>query len=459
MKNVIRKILKKVIKVFFFLVFVAFAVSLILIGLYYSKISQKQYIFGTMIDQAFDKTNRIFSIDSDYLLGDSFFVEGTLKMDLSSEDYRNKSLTDIEYGKKVRMLENLSLMNTTYQIGQKKDNGRVFASLHETIGEEEIFSGKYYIEDSTRYIFVNGILSNYVNDGAANYFESYQEEATTLDNIDYLYTFIRDSIKNNITEEELNGYDVETLVGEDTIQVGQISYKITDKSYKELLSRVLKDLKKDPRAHQILSVAYPNLDDLKVDEKKKYLKGNESYTISVYVSKPFFHPVKYEVVYLKDDQKEIYTYEGDLKDGTFYYSLNNLTKYRATYHSTSKRMTILVYDQFNNQIGTIKGEKDKNSLMLMMTLDLDKKKYDVTYTMKNKDLENNSYKREDVLSFKIMDDMITILQGNVEVNSNITGSAKIEEDVSSSVLRSTLSEEESSGLDTLRDKIKNRLET
>ena len=78
---------------------------------------------------------------------------------------------------------------------------------------------------------------------------------------------------------------------------------------------------------------------------------------------------------------------------------------------------------------------------------------------KNKDLENNSYKREDVLSFKIMDDMITILQGNVEVNSNITGSAKIEEDVSSSVLRSTLSEEESSGLDTLRDKIKNRLET
>ena len=459
MKNVIRKILKVFFKVLFFLILIAFAVSLILFGLYYSKISEKQYIFGSMIDGIFEKTEHIFNIHSDYYLGDNFQVDGTLTTTFSSEDYQNKSVADLEYLKKNRMLANLSLMNTTYQIKQDKDHGKVFVSLDEKIGEEELFSGKYYITNSTEYFFVNGILSNYVNDGANNYFESYSEEITTTDNIQYLYDFIKESIKNNISDEDLKGYDVDTLVGNDTIHAAQVSYRITDKSYKTLLKAVLKDLKKDERASQILSLIYPNLKDLKVNEKKKYLKSNESYTINVYVSKPFFHPVKYEVIYLKDDQKEIYTYEGNLEKGTFYYSLNNEVKYRANYVSTSKRIDIQVFNQMNQDVGTIKVEKDKNSMMFTMTLELGERKWDVTYTMKQKDLKSDSYVREDNLSFKFMNQMVTIMQGNIEAVSNITSSPKIEEDVSSSVLRSTLSEEEASGIDTLRDKIKSRLES
>ena len=220
----------------------------------------------------------------------------------------------------------------------------------------------------------------------------------------------------------------------------------------------MKDLKNDERANQIISLIYPDINDLKVNEKKKYLKSNESYTINVYVSKPMFKPVKYEVVYLKDDQKEIYTYEGNKNDGIFYYSENNEVKYRANYHSTDKKMDILVYDRSNTEIGTIKGEKDKNNLNLTLTLDFKDKNYDISYSAKNRDLKDNTYVREDNLTFKIMDNMNIKLQGNVECVSNISSGAKILEDTSSSELRSTITDEENSKLDNLKNKIKERLE-
>lgn len=453
-----RKILRVFFKILFFLLLIAIAVSLILFGLYYSKISQKQYIFGNMVDEVFDKAERIFVMDEEYLLGDTFSVDGTVKMQLSSEEYHKKGATDIEYKKKDRLLANLSAMDVQYHIQQDKKKELFYADFTENIGNEEIFSGKYYVENSTRYFFVNKILENYVNDGSNTYFESFKEEVTTPDNIEYLYHFIRDSIKNHITDEELSGYDVETYVGDEMVKAGQISFRVNDKSYKKLLKDVLNDLKKDERASQILSLMVPNVNDLKVNEKTKYLKSNESYTISVYVSKTFFQPIKYEVVYLKDDQKKIYTYEGNQKEGTFYYSENNEAKYHASCKFTNKNIDILVYDRKNQEVGTIKGQKDKNNLLLTLTLDLEDNRYDVSYSSKNKDFKDNTYTKEDILTFKIIEDKVIALQGNIENIATIQGSAKILEDVSSSVLRASLTEEESTKIDTLQDRIKERLE-
>ena len=429
-----------------------------MIGLYFGRVSDPQYVFGEMVDQVFDKAENIFSVDSDYYMGDSFQIEGTLKMELSSEEYRNKSATDVEFKKKNQMLANLSKMDTTYLYQQNKENGQAYFELNQKIGEEEIFAGKYYINNSTQYFFVNKVLSNYVNDGNNNYFESYGEEITTIDNISYLYHFMGDSIKNHITKEQLKALDTDTMLGEETIKAGLISYRITDKEYKRLLKAVLKDLKSDARASQILSLRYPHLDDLKVDTKKKYLKSNESYTINIYVSKPFYQIVKYEVVYLKDDTKNIYTYEGDLKKGYFYYSENNELKYRADYQATAKKIDIVVYDRLNKEIGTIKEEKDKNNLMFTATLDLIHHNYDITYISKNKDLVDRTYTREDTLDFKIMEDKVTKLQGKVELISKIQGEAKIMEDTDSSVLRSSLTDEENEKLEKLHDTIKERLE-
>ena len=450
--------MKLFLKVLFFVALIAIAVFLIYYGIYYTRISREDYIFHKMIDKVFDKSHEIVKIDPEYMVGNKFTVEGNVKMNLSSEDYKSKSLTDPEYKKKNQKLINLSKMDTTYSFKHNKDKGLVFYSLDSKIGNEEIFSGKYYIENSTQYFFINNVVKQYVNDGGNNYFESFKKDTTTSDNIDYLYNFIRNSLKKNISDEELVGYDVETYVGNSNIKAGQISYKITNKSYKKLLKALLKDLNNDERASQILSLMYPDYKNWKVNDKKKYLKNNESYTISVYVSKPFFHPVKYEVVYLKDDYKEIYTYEGNLSDGVFYYSENNEMEYRAVVSSTSKKVDITVFDKFKNEVGSIKFEKDKKNMMFTMTLELEDDKYDITYYSKNKDSKGGSYTRDDNLTFKFMNDKVVKIQGEVTAKSKISSSAKIMEDVSDSILRSTLTDEEANKLKENRDKIKLRLE-
>ena len=449
---------RKFLKVFLFILLFLFAFSLIFIGFYFLKISKKQVIFGSAVDQIFDKAERIVSLDERYMFDDQFEIKGDVKLQLSSEEYAQKGVLDLDYKKKNQMLNNLSKMDISYLMQHDKKNKKAFFELEEKIGEEEIFAGKYYIENSTQYFFVNSILSNYVNDGSNNYFESYTEDLTTSDNLSYLFTFIRDSIKQNVSEDELKGYDVKTLIGDGNTSVYQVSYRITDKSYKSLLKNVLHDLKKDARASQILSLIYPDIKELKVNEKKKYLLKNESYIINLYVSKPLYKPLKYEVVYLKGDQKKIYTYEGDIDDGIFYYSLNNELKYRAIYHSTPKKLDVVLYNEYSKELGTIKGDKDKDNMMVTATLDLNPYKVDFTFVSKNKDFKKNSYYREDSLKFKIMKKMVVQMQGEVEIHSNVSKTVKLSEDVSSSILRSSITEEEDGQLKLLKDHIRERLE-
>lgn len=453
-----KKVIKVFFKILFFLLLIAIAIGLIYLGLYYSDISKKTYPVGLVIDEIFDKAEEITSIHSDYLLGDRFEAEGSLKMTLSSEEVAQKAATDPEYAKKNRMLKNLSSMNTVYKFQHDAKDKKAYFETTEKIGEEEIFSGKYLITNSTDYYFVNKILKNYVNGGGNTYFESFTEETTSLDNLSYLYRFLADSIKNHITEEDLDGDDTETLIGEDTVKVGRISYRIDDKTYKNLLKGILKDLKNDARASQIISLVAPDFQDWKVNEKKTYIKKNESYTVYIYVSKWLFTPLKVEVMHIEGDNKESYSFEGDKSKGTFYYSVNNEMKYSASYESTSKKLDITVFDRFYKEIGTIKGEKDKNNLLFTMTLELDGEKYDVNFSSKHKDLKENTYTREDALIFKISNQKVVRAEGNLLLVSEIRGTTKIDEDVSSSVLESTLTEEEKTQMDNLQNKIKERLE-
>lgn len=454
----LKKIIKVFFKILFFLLMFAIAAGLILAGLYFKKISNQHYVFGTAVDQVFNKAESIFSVNPDYILGDSFQIDGKLTMELSSEEYASKSSSDIEYMKKNQILSNLSKMDTVFLFQQDRKKNQLYGEITQKIGEEEIYSGKRYINNSTQYFIVNSILSNYVNDGNNNYFESFGEEITTKDNISYLYHFIADSIKNNVTSEQLKVYDRNTLIGNESKSMGLVSYRVTDKEYKRLLKAILKDLKNDTRARQILSFGHYHIDQLKIDTKKNYLDPDASYTINIYLTKTLFKIEKYELIYLKGDQKNILSYEGNMDKGIFYYSENAELKYRGNYESTKRRMNITILDHMNNEIGSIKGEKDKSSMTLIATIDLEKHNYDISYSSKNIDLKDNTYTREDSLVFKIAEDKIIQMQGKIEMVSTISKDPKIMTDTDSSVLRSSITEKESRQLETLNEKIKERLE-
>lgn len=455
----VKKIKKLVFKIFLILIILGMAGVCLYIGFYLDKVSKKSYVFGVAIDKIFGKVEDVYSMNNKYELGDIFSISGDVDLELNSEDYVAKSKVDSEYLKKNNLLKNLTSMDIKYEIMQDKSKGRFYTSLDEKNGKSTIFSGKYLIDNSTKYFIIDGLLKNYVNDGGSSYFESLTEKSTTDDNILYVYNFIRDSLKRNILDSDLNGYDVETNIGNERRKVSQISYKITDKSIKQVLEGVLKDLKKDKKCKDVIGGLYSDFSNWKVDKNKKYLNSNESYTINIYTQKIINTPLKYEIVYLVDDQKEIYTYEGNEDEGVFYYTLNNEVKYNAIYESNEKQVIVNVTDRKNNSVGIIKVEKDINNFIFNLTLDLESDKYDISYSRKFSNFEKDKgYDREDIASFKIMKDMVNKINGNVKVTSKVSYNVKIDEDISDAVLKSTLSAEENKKIENLQDDIRTILE-
>ena len=454
----IQKILRKITRILMILVILFIAGGLIYLGFYFVKVSKKSYIYSSCIDQVFNKVEGYLKSDSKYFLGDDFSVNGTIDIDLNSEDYDSRSLLDEEYLKKKNEITNISNLDITYQVKQDRSHKQLFLSYQEKLEDEDILLAKYLVQDSTKYFFVKDVVDHYVNDGTNNYFEMFHDKITTKDNMTYILHSIRDALKNSITEEQLSSYETEINVGNDRVKAEQISYKITDKEIKRLHKAIMKELKNDERSYTILTGIDPDFFKHKIDEDKVFLNSNESYTFHIYRSKVLSKPLKYELVYLKDDHKEIYTYEGSFVNGTFYYSVDDNVKYSAMVRSSDKRVDIIVSD-LKDDVGSIKLEKDRSNLMFTLTLHLEDKKYDVVYSYKYKDyVRKKSYVREDTLAFKFMDQMVVMMNGDVKAISKVSKGAKISEDISTSILKSTLSEEENNQLENLKDSVKERLQ-
>lgn len=450
--------IKKIIKIIVFLLFVLLGIGLIRAGFYFEQISEPKYIYKNTINMFGNELINYITFDEKYNLGDNFNVTGNIKSKINSDEYKIKSQTDIEYLKKLNMINNLSNMDTNYTISQDKKNKKAFIELDEKIGNETILHTNYLISDYTRYYYVANILQNYVNDGNNNYFEIFNEEKTTTDNINYLYDFIIDSISSRMADETKK-YDNTVNIDDKTYDSNQLSIRIDDKSIKKILNGLLDDLKKDKKANLIITSLDSDFSKRHIDNNKKYLSKKESYTINIYTSKYINKPLKYEVIYLNNDSKKTYYYVGNSKKGNFYYLKDDEIRYTAKYVSKNKSITVNIYDRLNKESGSISLSKDINNIIFNMNATIEDKKYDIYFSSKNKDYQKNKkYTNESQLSFNISKNNISELNGEIASVSTITSDVTIDLDTSSSILDGKLTDDEKNNLDNLHDLVKNRLE-
>ncbi len=451
--------MKKAIKrILIFLFFALIAASLIYIGIYFEKRSNPIYIYKTGIDSITTKIDEYVKVDNKYILGDNINISGTVDVDLTSEKYSEEASTNIDSSKKNNMINNLSRMDIKYGFIQSKKDNKLLVSLDERINDEIIIDGKYLIDNSTKYYFVNNILKNYVNDGNNTYFELLNNEKTSLDNVDYLYSFIKDSLSKELGERAKK-YVINTNVNNKQEELNEVSIRLTDKEIKNILKDILKSLKKDKEANKILSSIDNKFSKRKVNEKKEYLKKNESYTINIYSTKLFNKIKKYEIVYMNKDNTKNYSIDVNKNKGVFYYSEDNNLKYKANYIITSKKTNIDIYDNVDKKIGNVVIEKDVNNLLFTLTLKNKDKSYDIIASSKFKNYnKNQSYTNEITMSVKIMEKQKSVLSGTIKSISKVNNKPIITEDIAEAVLKSTLTDEENDKIDNLYDNIKGRLE-
>ena len=276
--------------------------------------------------------------------------------------------------------------------------------------------------------------------------------------MDYLYGFIKDSLSKELGERAKK-YVINTNVNNKQEELNEVSIRLTDKEIKNILKDILKSLKKDKEANKILSSIDNKFSKRKVNEKKEYLKKNESYTINIYSTKLFNKIKKYEIVYMNKDNTKNYSIDVNKNKGVFYYSEDNNLKYKANYIINSKKTNIDIYDNVDKKIGNVVIEKDVNNLLFTLTLKNKDKSYDIIASSKFKNYnKNQSYTNEITMSVKIMEKQKSVLSGTIKSISKVNNKPIITEDTAEAVLKSTLTDEENDKIDNLYDNIKGRLE-
>lgn len=451
---------KKIHVIFFFLLLIILSFLLIGIGIYFTYLKSPKTITSKIIDNSHEKLEKYWQeIKKDYI-GDTYTLNSKIQYNLMSEKYTKENQTNIDYLKKSNLLLNLNHSQNEIELVKDKKNRKAFISFKQTIGQEEIINTKYLIDNATKYYYASSVLKNYVNDGNSTYFESLSDEnSSSIDNIEYLSLVIRESLKENIKESYYNTYQTEhNIAGKDT-KVYQISLNLTNKEVRDILKGILNDLKKDPKANKILTGIDDDFPKMKISNQKKILKNQESYTINIYTSTILYKPLKYEVIYINGSERKELSYEGDSSHGTFYYIENDALKYQITSKNTESNTKLTIYDNKDKKIGSLLYEINENGNSLEYDFDNQKEKHHILYSSKYIDYkEKKSYTNNKKISFNIMQDKKSIINGDIKIDSIMKSDAKITEDVSNSVLSSTLTDEQRNKFESIKDTIRERLE-
>ncbi len=425
-----------------FLVLFILAIASIWIGIYFNHLSSPKNIMNQTIDGVGARLQLFLQDSTSHYLGDTFHLESKIQFQLDSEKLMKDKEHDAESLKKYRMMQNLSKMQSTLTVMQDGDKKQALLSLQQVLGNEEVLNAKYVIDNSTRYYFVNRVLKNYVNDGNCSYFETLNSDNTSLDNIYYLYSFIENSLKEQLKDEYFQVYRVEENIGEERKTVKQVSLKLTDKVIRNILKGVLKDLKADEKACKILTGIDDHFSKRKISNKTTFLDSDESYTIHIYTSTVFCKPLKYEVVHLKGDTKSSVSYEGNDVQGDLYWIENDQVQKRLAIHFQDRKFDFLIYNSKDQKIGSFEYDRDQNGVSFDFHYDDSIQKYNFIYSSKYENVRKNSFINHQKLSMKVVHDKVGLLDGVITVDTEGSRNAKMMEDVSNAVLASTLSEEQ-----------------
>lgn len=422
--------------------------SMIGVGVYFNILAKPKNITGMAVDKLTYLFKNYIDSGKDSFLGDNFTLESDIDFNIKSEYYAVKFKTDQSALQMYKFLNNLSNLDSQVTIKQNAKEKKAFFEITGALAEEKLINAKYLVDNSTEYYFVEGILENYVNNGSNNYFESFNAEDNSIENIDYLYNFILESFKNNLKDEYFKKSVTETSVFEKKEQVNLISMKIDNKVYKEILTGILNDLKGDEKSNNILTSVFEDFSKMKIKDDKVYLKNSENYTINIYTSKVLNKLLKAEIVYLSGSSKESITYEGNESEGNIYLIDNDKIKSIISCKFEANKYEFKFKDSSDKKLGTLKIEFNSKSKSVSLSIDSDKTKIDLVYVSKYVGKKTKeSYTNEKKLTFKIIENTISKYSGDIIVTTKVKNNAEIKEDVSNAVLKSTLTEEQKNVLE------------
>jgi len=437
---------------------IVLAIILIVIGCYLSYVSNPKQIIKTSINNFALALNDLFKKDEDLDMKDTYTLTSDIKLDLKSNNTINQNTEQLIIN---NLLKNLSNTNNSLVYKKDKNKKQLYINWATNYNNQELLNTKYLISDSTEYYYVSGFLDKYVNNGTNNYFESLNEETTTKDNITYIYDTILKSLQENLKDDYFEKYQETTSFSSKDEKLTKVSLKLNNERLKKISSGILKDLKNDSKAKGILTNTDKDFFKKKDKDSTKFLEKDENIIFNVYTTNILHKIKKYELIYQNNTEETKITYEQDIdkSQGTMYIIENNKVTYELKITKVNNKYKINILDaNSNNQLGKITFEKNNKRTSLLVDFSNNNNQINIDYDLRLSNIvPNKSYDSTMKLSLKIIENNTSILNGSIKATNKITNKVKISEETQTSILESSITEEQRNILNQKLESILNQL--
>lgn len=204
----------------------------------------------------------------------------------------NPMLGNSEDGSDV-VIGNLNNSTFNYEYRLDTESKRMYMDGSLLLNATELLGINFYQAEDISYVFLRNIFDKYIVIENSDIFTYLEESNQAVDDVNYIYDKIIESLGNNITTDDIK------VTNQDGKK--KISLELNEERLNEISKNIVNDLKKDKKAKEILGNSLSELDTTTSSSSS----DNNSYL--------------YYSIYLEKD--DIVTYEFGVKDKDGDYSI------------------------------------------------------------------------------------------------------------------------------------------
>ena len=246
----------------------------------------------------------------------------------------NPMLGNSEDGSDV-VIGNLNNSTFNYEYRLDTESKRMYMDGSLLLNATELLGINFYQAEDISYVFLRNIFDKYIVIENSDIFTYLEESNQAVDDVNYIYDKIIESLGNNITTDDIK------VTNQDGKK--KISLELNEERLNEISKNIVNDLKKDDKAKEILGNSLDELDTTTSSSSS----DNNSYL--------------YYSIYLEKD--DIVTYEFGLNDSDGNYSIefNNGSEKSFVIKEGNTESLKAVIEESNNTT-TINLSSDNTSI-------------------------------------------------------------------------------------------------
>ena len=412
------------------------ATVLIVTGAYLSYITNPKRIIQTAIATIRSSTYQDINPKKAFI--DTNTINSNIKLTATSEYLENLSLKDENYKKYVNLLNNISNISTQITISQDNITQEHLLSLNSSLNNEILINQKQYIKQATEYFYSAGLRNTYINNGNNNYFVTNGTKEENILSSSFASTLLT-SLKDNLQNENFITSQEIISINNNTQSYNKVSLVLKKEALLNLKNNIEKQLTNNKELNSLITTISRANPNIKIDNKT--IPKDTTVILNVYTNRFKSQILKYELVLqLSSDTYKI-DYEYESKKGTI--TKNSNITYTYTIDKKSNNIKISIYSSKNKNIGSIVLDRMENYKEIIIDFNDSKLSILGNYQYEIKNI-TNGYLLKKILNLRITNNNMELININYIDNSTILPTANIKEDISNSVLRSsiTTSEEE-----------------